>query len=218
VIFAEERKDQMSWLEALETFCDLYERSNSDVQWIVVGSVGSVLQGAEMTPNDLDLYVQHEDDLKQLASMMEPFHLKSKCELPYSDRAWHSSAEEPYFTQTFPSGFSWMKGKWEIAGFPIEIVHIAQSAGIPDSADGEGIWEGGRHIWSLARRIRFATYEVPVVPLEIQLESNFRRNRPDRANAIIQTLKKHGFDRELLEKALSNANKTRLKEIAPDLF
>ncbi|WP_373231341.1 hypothetical protein [Cohnella sp.] len=202
----------MSWNQALETFCDLYSKSYLDCKWIIVGSVGSVLQRADMTPNDLDIYVQDLDDVIKLATLLEQFCLRTKCELSYFDSEWHSSLEEPYFTQNFPSGFTWTKGKWKIHNFNVEVVQISDSAGIPDSDSGDGIWEGGKHIWSLAKYVDFENHNVPIVPLEIQLESNLRRNRQDRADAIINALRTNGYDSELLFKALSNIHKELLKE------
>ncbi|QMV40032.1 nucleotidyltransferase family protein [Cohnella cholangitidis] len=166
----------MSWNEALRTFCELYSAANLNCNWIVVGSVGSVLQGAEMTPNDLDIYVKDIDDVIQIAALLEPYSMGTKSELSYFDADWLSSINEPYFTQSFDSGFTWTKGKWKIQDFSIEVVHISDSAGIPDSVTGEGIWEGGQYIWTHAKTIDFEKYVIPVVPLEIQLESNMRRN------------------------------------------
>jgi hypothetical protein len=202
----------MSWNQALETFCDLYSKSNIDCRWIIVGSVGSVLQRADMTPNDLDIYVQNLDDLIKLATILEHFSLRTRFELSYFDTEWLSSLDEPYFTQSFPSGFTWTKGKWKVHNFNIEIVQISDSAGIPDSDSGDGIWEGGKHIWSLAKYVDFEKYIIPTVPLEIQLESNLRRNRQDRVDAIINAIRVNGYDKELLLKAISNTNKELLKE------
>ncbi|KHL96881.1 hypothetical protein QW71_04445 [Paenibacillus sp. IHB B 3415] len=86
----------------------------------------------------------------------------------------------------------------------MEVVHISDSAGIPDSEDGAGIWEGGQAIWNYARRLPFEGYTVPVVPLEIQLESNIRRNRTERVEAILRVFKDRGYNETLLQKALSN--------------
>lgn len=88
----------------------------------------------------------------------------------------------------------------------MEVVQISNSAGIPDSLDDQGIWEGGKYIWDYKKNVEFENYVVPVVPLEIQLESNIRRKREDRADAILQALLKHGYDQPLLSQALSSTN------------
>jgi NAD-dependent SIR2 family protein deacetylase len=203
----------MSWKQALKTFYKLYSESNLTNEWIIVGSVGSVMQKAIMTPNDLDIYVQNIDDVKELAQLLNEFNLKTRSNLSYFDVDWLSSNEEPYFTQTFPTGFTWTKGKWKIHDFTLEVVQISNSAGIPDSVKGEGIWEGGKYIWELKKYVEFENYKIPVVPLEIQLESNIRRNRQDRTDAILNALITNGYDKELLGKALSNINREKLKEL-----
>lgn len=200
----------MSWNEALRTFCELYSTADLKCNWIVVGSVGSVLQGAEMTPNDLDIYVKDIDDVIQIAALLEPYSMGTKSELSYFDADWLSSLDEPYFTQSFPSGFTWTKGKWKIHDFSIEVVQISNSAGIPDSTTGDGIWEGGRYIWEHAKLIDFEKHTIPVVPLEIQLESNLRRDRQDRVEAILEALRANGYDKELMRQAISNKHRERL--------
>ncbi|MFC5528341.1 hypothetical protein [Cohnella yongneupensis] len=203
----------MTWNQALKTFCDLYSESELTNKWIIVGSVGSVLQQAIMTPNDLDIYVRNVEDVSQIAVLLRQFNLRTKSDRSYFDSEWFSSDEEPFFTQSFPSGFTWTKGKWKIHDFHFEVVQISNSAGIPDSDTGEGIWEGGKHIWELSKYIEFETHLVPVVPLEIQLESNIRRNRQDRVDAIMKALLSNGYDKELLRKALSTSNFEQLKDL-----
>lgn len=200
----------MTWDRALKAFCEIYAESSMEVDWIVVGSVGSVLQGARMAPNDLDIYVHDSDDVARITSLLSRFNRKTKSELSYFDPEWLSSDEEPLFTQSFPSGFTWTKAKWKLEGFPVEVVQISNSAGIPDSESGEGIWEGGKYIWKTANKVDFAPFTVPVVPLEIQLESNVRRDRQDRMDAIVDALLTNGYDKELLSRALSVASKQKL--------
>ena len=193
-----------SWETALSKVCELYFSSevNSKLEWILVGSVGSVLQGCEMTPGDVDIYTKNKEGIVQFAELLKEYSLLDKCEFPHGE-SWLSSLEEPAYTQTFSSGFSWTKGSWIIDGFKVEVVHISNSAGIPDSMDGDGIWEGGQFIWNHFRNVTIGRYTIPTVPLEIQLESNLRRQRSDRTQAIITALQKYGYDQELIEKALS---------------
>ncbi|MEK5436124.1 hypothetical protein BSK65_12815 [Paenibacillus odorifer] len=193
-----------SWEIALSKVCELYFSSevNSKLEWILVGSVGSVLQGCEMTPGDVDIYTKNKEGIAQFAELLKEYSLLDKCEFPHGEN-WLSSLEEPTYTQTFSSGFSWTKGSWIIDGFKVEVVHISNSVGIPDSMDGDGIWEGGQFIWNHFRNVTIGRYTIPTVPLEIQLESNLRRQRSDRTQAIITALQKYGYDHELIEKALS---------------
>lgn len=134
--------------------------------------------------------------------MLNEFSLATKCNKENSND-WLSSKEEPVFSQTFPSGFSWTKARWIINGFNVEVVHISNSAGIPDSLTGDGMWEGGQYIWGHARNVKMGGYTLPAVPLEIQLESNLRRKRQDRVESILTALLNHGHDKVLIKKALS---------------
>ncbi|WP_240417044.1 hypothetical protein [Paenibacillus periandrae] len=201
------------WEEALTTFCKLYFNSGMQIDWILVGSVGSVIQGADMNPNDIDIYTKDWVGVEQLAGLLEPFQLDEKSDLPYHDANWLSSKEEPYHTQTFSTGFTWTKGRWRVNSFLLEVVHISESAGIPDSEDGEGIWEGGKYIWNKARYVDFDHIRIPLIPLEIQLESNLRRKRQDRIDAIMHALKAGGLDEELLNKALSTSHYHLVKQL-----
>ncbi|ALC90476.1 hypothetical protein AM500_12275 [Bacillus sp. FJAT-18017] len=191
------------WEKALVRIQELVTDAGSDLEWILVGSVGSVLQGAEMEPGDIDVYVRHQEDVSRFAELFKSYSLETSTQgEPGSD--WYSSREVPIFTQTFPSGFSWTKGRWKIEEFEVEAVHIGDSAGIPDNLKGDGIWEGGRYIWDMYKEVAFQEYKFLVVPLEIQLESNLRRGRQDRAEAILDALRTNGYDSELLSKALSS--------------
>ena len=194
-----------TWKSALSKVCEVYFQSNTKIDWILVGSVGSVLQGCKMEPGDVDIYVKHKESVSQFAELLNDFSLPSKSENRHVND-WVSSKEEPIFNQTFPSGFTWTKGRWNINGFNVEVVHIADSAGIPDSLSGDGIWEGGQYIWSHFKNVRFGEYTIPTVPLEIQLESNLRRNRQDRIDSILDAINKNGYDEELIKKALSSQN------------
>ncbi|MET3698781.1 hypothetical protein SAMN05877753_11016 [Bacillus oleivorans] len=192
-----------NWRSVLEKICDIYFQAGTKIDWILVGSAGSVLQGCDMEPGDIDIYVKEQEGAAKFAELLREFSLTETSENRES-HTWLSSKDEPVFHQTFPSGFSWSKARWVIDGVDVEVVHISNSAGIPDSTTGEGIWEGGKYIWALSKNVEFGNFTIPVVPLEIQLESNFRRNRQDRAEAIITALKRDGFDEQLLRKALSS--------------
>lgn len=200
------------WDVSLTRLCDKYFSSDNNMMWILVGSVGSVLQGADMNPGDIDVYVRDQQDVLRFAEILDEFSLHTRSPLEYGDH-WLSSKAEPIFTQTFPSGFTWTKGRWNVENFKVEVVHISNSAGIPNSMDGDGIWEGGHYIWGLSKPVKFKQYVVQTVPLEIQLESNLRRKRQERVDAIIEALKTHGYDKELISKALSTRNLAYFQEV-----
>lgn len=190
------------WRTALTKICEINSKSDIEIEWILVGSVASVLQGCEMTPGDIDIYVKNQEGVKQFALLLEQYSLPAKSEEAERNN-WLSSIDEPTYTERFPSGFTWTKGRWMINGMEVEVVNISQSAGIPDSLDGGGIWEGGKYIWGYSKNVEFGSHTVPVVPLEIQLESNLRRKREERIDAIMKELKMNGYNEDLISKALS---------------
>ncbi|HWO78211.1 MAG TPA: hypothetical protein VNM69_20280 [Bacillus sp. (in: firmicutes)] len=198
---------EKNWRNVLVKICDIYDQSGKNIDWIIVGSVGSVLQGCDMEPGDIDIYVKEQEGVTEFAELLQSFSLSEISENRAS-HTWLSSKDEPVFHETFLNGFSWSKARWIIDGVDVEVVHISNPAGIPDSTAGDGIWEGGKYIWDLSKHVKFGNYSIPVVPLEIQLESNFRRNRHDRAEAILATLKDKGYSDELIRKALSAKNLT----------
>ncbi|MFD1017701.1 nucleotidyltransferase domain-containing protein [Thalassobacillus hwangdonensis] len=197
------------WYKALMNVCDRLD--GKEIEWILVGSAGSVLQGADMEPNDLDLYVRSEKALKEIMNNFSALLPEKASEVDYDNPAWLSSLTETTFTQSFPFGFTWTKGKFFVAGFPVEVVLISESGGIPDNMTGDGIWEGGQYIWELSKEVRVDTHTIRTVPLEIQLESNLRRERDERAEAIIETLNKNGYDESLLTKALAQKHQAEIK-------
>jgi hypothetical protein len=90
-----------------------------------------------------------------------------------------------------------------VHGINLEIAHITAPEGFPTSEEGAGIWKAGPEIRPYLRHVSFADLRIPVVPLEIQLETNLQRGLEDRAAEIVSVLRKSGRDRALIEKALT---------------
>jgi hypothetical protein len=95
-----------------------------------------------------------------------------------------------------------------INGGGVGVAHIAD----PEGRDFHGgmVWECGPALWSHLRRVAFAGYSVPVVPLEFQVGTNLTRERTKHGEApfgrvieIARVFRANGYDRALLEWALS---------------
>ena len=194
----------MVWKSILEQVLALvYEPLEREgIRWTVLGSVATALQGCAVTPNDLDLLTFTPGGVYRVAELMAP-HAPAVCELSNEDEAWFSSAALPVSSGPDPFGFSWHFGRWHVDGFKVEVAHITPPDRFPASADGAGIWEAGREVWPHVRRVPFAGYQVPVVPLEIQLHTSMSRGLESRVEAIATTLEAQGHDTALLKLALS---------------
>jgi len=181
------------WEYPLQIVCECLAGSDGEpaIPFLIVGSVASELQGCSVGTRDLDILFESESDLKRYAARI----------------AHHLQQPEPAIScQAFNGGFKWYKAQHEISGFLVDAVHIASGGGIPDSTSGDGAWEGGPYAWRFARSVPFQEFEVQVAPLEIQLESQIRRGRPDKAEMIAERLRSAGCDAELLEQCLSRDN------------
>jgi hypothetical protein len=123
---------------------------------------------------------------------------------------WHSTREEPVSEGPDDYGFYWYFARWAIDGVKVEIAHIIAPEESKTSEEGAGIWEAGPEIWPHIRHVPFRGHEVPMVPLEIQLETNLRRGLDERVAEIVSLFQRHGYDRALVEKALSEPHFDRL--------
>jgi hypothetical protein len=167
--------DKMAAREnALIVFADSLrpKPDGASVQWLVVGSVASVLQGCRFEPRDLDILVTSREDLDHCVA-----HLLTAPGVV-------SLEDPPIYSEKF-GDFEWHKAQFEIDGFLTELVYIASGGGIPDSIEGDGIWEGGKIVWSYAKTVPFHGLSVPITPLEIQLESQLRRGVTEKADEIL---------------------------------
>ena len=194
----------MLWEPALNTVLDvarpLFERD--EPVCAILGSVATALQGCQVLPRDIDLLVIEPRHVYRFAQLMAA-HTPAQCEHPVGHDQWLSSEEMLVSAGPDDYGFFWHFGRWLVHGVKVEIAHITAPEGFPTSEEGAGIWEAGPEIWPHLRYVSFADLRIPVVPLEIQLETNLHRGLEDRAAEIVSVLQKGGYDPVLIEKALT---------------
>jgi hypothetical protein len=197
----------MSWELALKTVIRVAEPlfSGDEPQCAVIGSVASVLQGCQLIPRDLDLLASRPEEVARFAELMWAY-APQHAEHPTSHADWLSSEEQPLSIGPDDYGFVWHFGRWLVDGMRVEMAHIAAPEGFPMSADGAGIWEAGPEIWPHIRHVPFAGVHIPVVPLEIQIQTSMSRGLEERTVEIIAVLQQSSYDRDLVQKALSNAH------------
>ena len=197
----------MIWRSALEQVLEVvYDSLERDgVRWAIVGSVATALQGCQIVPNDIDVLTFNPDGVYSFAELMS-IYTPSKCDYEPGDDNWRSSKELAVAADT------WHFGRWYVDGFKVEVAHIATSEGYL-SDGGAGIWEAGPEIWPHIRGVPFAGYQVPVVPLEIQLQTNLDRGLEDRVNEMIAIFQKNGYERALIQKCLATRHQEAFRNL-----
>lgn len=198
----------MSWELALKTVLRVAEPlfSGDEPPCAVIGSVASVLQGCQLAPRDLDLLAIRPEEVIRFAELMWAYAPKHAAH-PTDHADWLSSEEQPLSIGPDDYGFVWHFGRWLVDGTTVELAHIAAPEGFAMSAGGAGIWEAGPEIWPHVRKVPFAGLQVPVVPLEIQIQTCMSRGMEERTAEIITVLQRGSYDRELVQKALSEAHR-----------
>ena len=123
--------------------------ADTRIEWLVIGSAASALQGVEIEPRDVDLLFRTREDLMAFVRKMHGL-TPSSPEAPLSVEDWRSSQAQPIKTETFPGAFTWHKAAWDIEGVRLDATAI-ENNGVPDSLHGDGVWEGGDPSGPLSR-------------------------------------------------------------------
>jgi hypothetical protein len=191
----------MPWQETLRTVLEFtYDTLEKEgLAWAVVGSTATALQGCRLTPHGLNLLVREPDSVYRCAELFAPFVVTPARAFTEWGDYWHTA------------GFLF-------DGAPAGVAHITN----PKGRDFYGgiVWECGPALWSHLRRVAFAGDSVPVVPLEFQVGTNLDRGRTKhgedcmgRVREIARVFRANGYDRALLEWALSPDHLARFDEV-----
>jgi len=199
----------MTWQEGLCTVLQyVYDPLEEEgVGWAVVGSTATVLQGCRLAPHGLNLLAQEPAGVYRFAELLRP------SAGPDSPEVRERRGDICLSTPSVPVqiwrewGCLWHGAQGVIGDVGAGIVHIADPEG--RGFHGGVVWECGPALWSHLRRVAFAGYSVPVVPLEFQVGTNLDRGRTkhgedcmDRVREIARVFRENGYDRALLEWAL----------------
>lgn len=195
----------MAWKTALQCVLDASYAGleRAQLRWALIGSVASALQGCPVAPRDMDLLACTPEVVERFAGLMSPYAAASPADAERRQVDWLSSPEEPVAVHRDDYGYLWHFGRWFVADFQVEMAHIAPPDGKPVASWAGGIWEAGPEIWPHLRYVPFAGYPVPVVPLEIQLETSLERGLQERVGQIVDRLRQDGYDQELLDRRLA---------------
>lgn len=171
------------------------------VDWMLIGSAGTAVHGAEIQPADIDVLVRRPDDVVAVAqSMPNPVDAS-----PSSDPAeWFSTAVEPVL-RFGTENDRWTFGRWGLAGVVVEAANITVPA-----AKGLLIETLGEEVWRVRSWVVWRGQRLPVVPLEVQLATMVARGQDERLARAISSRSPASLNRPLLRRALDD------REVAAD--
>jgi hypothetical protein len=162
---------------ALETTLTALRVVGADPMYRVGGTGAALLQGVHLPVGDVDLLVARREDVDTIAAALSSFPcLYAASWLPESSQ---------YFT------------RYEVNGVHIEISTVEQET------DSDGMECIGRGPWQHYVLITCGSHHVPVVRLELRLATELLRDRPDRYEPLLDHMAAHGFDADLLHRAMT---------------
>ncbi|CAM4189779.1 hypothetical protein [Paenibacillus tarimensis] len=178
-----------------------------DVQYVFAGSVSSFLQGCEIIPGDIDLLVPEAGDVHKITVALSAFvhDNTSSLEEDIPIEEWFSTAASPVKTFTDFADNEWTFARLAADGIKLEAANI-RPVTLTEYIHGSGFWENGPHVWEHVKRVPYNGLSLPVIPLEIQLETNMNRGLESRIREICRIFRTAGYDKALINYALSKGN------------
>ncbi|PZG21224.1 hypothetical protein C1J01_07135 [Nonomuraea aridisoli] len=162
---------------ALETALTALRAVGVNPMYRVGGTGAALLQGVRLPVGDLDLLVARRKDVDAFAAALSSFPcLYTASWLPESSQ---------YFA------------RYEVNGVHVEISTVEQET------DSDGMECIGRGPWQHYVLIKCGSHRVPVVRLELRLATELLRDRPDRYEPLLDHMAAHGFDADLLRRAMT---------------
>ncbi|GAA2776393.1 hypothetical protein GCM10020219_054030 [Nonomuraea dietziae] len=161
---------------ALGTALTALRAVNADPAYRVVGTSAALLQGVHLPVGDIDILAARREDVDTFAAALSSFpclHAPS----------WLPEASQ-YFTN------------YEVNGVQVGMSTLEQHV------DSDAMECAGRGPWQQYVMIACGPHRVPVVRLELRLVSELVRDRPDRYEPLLAYLDAHGFDSDLLQRAM----------------
>ena len=132
--------------------------SNTDVNWVVTGSLGFALQGVPVQPNDIDLQTD-EAGAYEIESLFSDVVIRK---IEFSATEWIKS----HF------------GALQIDGIEVEIMGDIQKRGADD------VWEEIVNPAQYRQMVEIAGMLVPVLSLEYEYQAYLKFGRVERAKML----------------------------------
>ncbi|NUP01882.1 MAG: hypothetical protein HOW59_28565 [Nonomuraea sp.] len=160
----------------LATALDALRSTDADMAYRVCGTSAAVLQGVPLPAGDIDILLAGRNDVDTFAAALSSFPcLYATSWLPESSQ---------YFT------------RFEVNGVELELSTVERQT------DSDALECVGIGPWRHYVLISCGSHRVPVVGLELRLATELLRDRADRYDPLLAHLGRHGFDAELLRRAM----------------
>lgn len=162
----------------LSLVLDLVDPDVFGVKYRLGGTGAAIAQGVQLPAGDVDILVARRVDVDHFAAALSRF----TCLVA---PVWLPDAEQ-YFA------------RFEVEEIDVEVSTVERSVGADTfECIGRGPWE--HYV-----EVRFGSHLVPVVRLELRLVSELVRDRPDRYVPLVEHMRLHGTDLQLVQKAMSD--------------
>jgi len=150
------------------------------VEYRLVGTGASLLQGVALPARDVDLLVKERAGVDTFSTALRAFKR-------LTPPVWLDDARQ-YFAE------------YEVDGVGVGVSTVEWET------DSDGIECLGRGPWEHYAIIRCGVHAVPAVALELRLVSELARDRPDRYEPLIEFMRARGCDIELVKRGMQARN------------
>ena len=192
------------WRAALKVFLDKTHHACTQKQYefILAGSTATAMQNCRIHPRDIDILAKTPETVKFIADLMIDFEID---EFPSDDiDLWYSSKQSRVFIiKNKECNEMWHMARWMVLGVKIEVAFMVSQSALDESREAGYIWENGPDMYPYVKQLDFEGYKIGVVPLEIQLSSNYLRKLHDRVEEIARIFHTSGFNKNLLQQAIA---------------
>jgi hypothetical protein len=148
----------------------------AEVEYRLVGTGAALLQGVLLPAGDIDILVKEQAHVDAFGATLASY----KCLFA---PAWIPHGGQYY-------------AEYEVDGVGVQISTVEGETG------SDAIECLGRGPWEHYVLVPCGPYTIPAVALELRLISELARDRPDRSTPLIQHMRVHGCDIELVRRGM----------------
>ncbi|WP_046568454.1 hypothetical protein [Micromonospora sp. HK10] len=170
-------RDQAELRKILSTVLGQIDPDATGLGYRLVGTSAALLQGVELPAGDIDILVSRRDDVDSIAAALSRF----PCLRP---PVWLPDARQ-YFAHH------------QVDGIGVEASTVERPA------DTDALECIGAGPWQHYVQVQCGKHRVPAVRLELRLVSELYRDRPDRYLPLIDHMRVHGAELQLVQKGMA---------------